>query len=143
MNIIIEKQKYGRIEDGINTMLNLDNTTFTKIIELLNPEKKILEDILFYYTSDLCENPSAPIQLGLEKNYDTNGKYIGRLYFGAQKYSIQEIFRQLEARLKHLKEDSKDYYRIQKLLETRDLDAFKKSFLKENRSLPRIIRQNV
>lgn len=132
MNIIIKKQDNTRIIDGINTILNLDDITFNKVIEKLSTKNKYLENIEFYYTSDECENPSANIQLGLEKNYDENGNFISRAYFGGERKSISEIFKILAEKQKELKEDSQEYIRISELLKTRNLDSVKTMFLDDD-----------
>ena len=133
MNIIIEKQKDTRIIDGINEILSLDDETFKKIIEQLKPQGGHLENINFFYTTDKCENPSGEIQIGLERCIDENGRFIGRAYFGAERFSTFEIFKRLEDKLKDLKEDSQEHDKVKQLLKTRDLDAYKTTLLDENR----------
>lgn len=125
MDIITEKENENRMIDGINTLLNLDDLSFDTIIEALTPNKSNLENIRFFYTTDGCENPSADIQLGLEKSRDENGEFISRCYYGGKRFSIPEIFKVIENYLKNLKEDSPEHSRINRLLKTRNLEALK------------------
>lgn len=131
MNIIIEKQKDTKIIDGINEILSLDDETFKKVIEQLESKSKSLESIRFYYTTDGCENPSGPIQLGLEKIRDDNGEYISRAYYSSKQFSISEIFKCVDDKSKELKKDSKEFNRVKRLLKTRDLDFLKTRFVDE------------
>lgn len=135
MNIIISEEKDTRIIDGVNEILNLDNENFNKVIEKLSVEnKRFLENIYFYYTTDKYENSSANIQLGLEKEHDENGNFISRCYFTAhdELFSISQILTILADRLKEVQENSNEYIRIKRLLETRDLNAFKTRVLNNN-----------
>ena len=133
MNIIIAKKQESRLEDGINEILSLDYETFEEIIRQLTPHGKNLEDIHFFYTTDKCENPSAHIQLGLEKVRDDKGRYIGRSYYGGELNSISDIFQRLNDKLKDLDKESKEYIRTNRLLETRNLESFKTIFCENNR----------
>ena len=135
MNIIIEKENKGRIIDGIDTILNLNDNDFEEVVERLN---NFFENINFFYTTDKCEMPSAVIQIGLEKAFDESGNYISRFYFGGERFTISEIFEKLADELKYVKEDNEEYIRIGKLLKTRNLEAFKTSISggkEENRIL--------
>ena len=133
MNIIIKEQKNSRIIDGINEILSLDDKSFKEVINKLLPQGEILENIRFFYTTDKCEVPENNIQLGLEKNVDKNGNFISRGYFGGEYFSIQEIFKNIEDKLKDLPEDSLEYYRPKQLLRTRDLNSLKLFMLDEKR----------
>jgi len=131
MNIITEKETNGRVVDGIATILNLSDEDFNICIEKLIPrEGKGLEDIYFYYTTDLCECPENEPQLGLETIYD-NDKFVGRAYFGVSKTSIHDIFYQFSELLPKFEKFSKGYERIERLLKTRDIEALKKSKITE------------
>ena len=125
MNIIIDKKRKSRIVDGINEIVNLDDDSFEEVIRLLSPEEDYLEDISFYYTSDKCERPSANVQLGLEKKFDENHRYIGRAYYGGGNFSISQIFREIENKLRETKKESNESSRLERILETRNLEALK------------------
>ena len=134
MNIIIDKEREGTIIDGINTILELDDSTFGMVIERLSVENGRLEEINFFYVTDNCEVPTANIQLGLEKTYDEKGNFIGRSYFGRRQMQIPEIFKMLSNIKKDLKEGSKEYDRITRLLDTRGLEAIKNRLIYEKES---------
>ena len=128
MNIIIEKQIDTRLVDGINQMLSVDDETFKKIIEQLIPKKDNLVNICFFYTTDKYENPAGEYQVGLEKEVDENGKRIARFYYGGERFSIPDIFRELSKKLNEIQEGTQEYDRIKQLLNARSLDAFKSYF---------------
>lgn len=134
MNIITKEEILGRLEDGINTLLQLDEESFERVINDLQPTLEYSQRIAFYYTTDRCERPSNPIQLGLEKSKDNKGRKIARSYGGEKSYSIREIFEALEIRLSNLEPNSIEYIRIKKILKTRDLNSFKQMHLKEDSS---------
>ena len=133
MNIIIEKQIDTRLLDGINQILSVDDETFKKIIEQLIPKKDHLVDICFFYTTDKYENPEGKYQLGLEKEVDEKGKRIARFYYGGEKFSTADIFKELSKRLNEIQEGTQEYDRIRQLLNTRSLDAFKSYFSDKTR----------
>ena len=133
MNIIIEKQIDTRLLDGINQILSVDDETFKKIIEQLMPKKDHLADICFFYTTDKYENPEGKYQLGLEKEVDEKGKRIARFYYGGEKFSTADIFREFSKRLNEIQEGTQEYDRIRQLLSTRNLDAFKSYFSDKTR----------
>lgn len=130
MNIITEKQINGRFLDGLKTIITLNDEDFERLIEALKPsrEKEYLEGIYFYYTTDQSECPSNPLQLGLEKTYE-NGKLIGRAYFGTKKVQTYQLFYQFDNLLKNFDESSQTYNRIVRILETRNIEAFKSVLL--------------
>lgn len=129
MNIITKEERNGRLIDGLDTLLYLDEKTFESAIKKLQPNSKRLENIEFYYTTDNCEAPSNMIQIGLEKTVDDKGNGIGRYYFGGEHYSIKHIFEVLEAQLADIRQDSLKYSRIQRLLNSRGLISFKSMYL--------------
>lgn len=133
MNIIIEKQIDTRLLDGINQILSVDDETFKKIIEQLIPKKDHLVDICFFYTTDKYENPEGKYQLGLEKEVDEKGKRIARFYYGGEKFSTADIFKELSKRLNEIQEGTQEYDRIRQLLNTRSLDSFKSYFSDKTR----------
>ena len=125
MNIIIDKKESSRMMDGINEILKLDDVSFQEVISLLSSEKEYLEDIVFYYTTDNCERPSGTKQIGLEKKFDENHKYIGRTYYGVKNYSISEIFSKIKNIMTQFKKESKEYSRLEKILNTRNVETLK------------------
>ena len=133
MNIIIEKQIDTRLLDGINQILSVDDEKFEKIIEQLIPKKDHLVDICFFYTTDKYENPEGKYQLGLEKEVDEKGKRIARFYYGGEKFSTADIFKELSKRLNEIQEGTQEYDRIRQLLNTRSLDSFKSYFSDKTR----------
>lgn len=140
MNIIIEKKLSNRLTDGINAILNIKDEQFDTIInKLSNLSKLNLENINFFYTTDKCEMPQAKMQLGLEEAYDELGRYIGKGYFSDEKYSIAQIFTTLEIIQNSLEPNSEKYKRINKILNTRNLNALKSMLLKDKKDDKEIV----
>lgn len=80
MNIITDKQKSTRLEDGINTILGLSDEDFDYMLSKLQISGSIkngqnLEKINFFYTSDPCELPENSIQIGIEKKFSKDHRY--------------------------------------------------------------------
>lgn len=124
MNIIIEKEKNGRIKDGINTILELKNDEFDYLINEMKPKKDKLESIKFYYLTDKCESPKNKVQLGVEKLRDASENYIGRGYFGGNQISTNELLKNIEKEMLGFPKDSTEYKRAKELLSTRDMKSF-------------------
>lgn len=61
MNIISSKEETNRMKDGINTILSLPQEQYNLLIEKMIPRDKNIESLKFYYLTDRCENPGAPI----------------------------------------------------------------------------------
>lgn len=139
MNIITEKELQGRLVDGINTLLNLSEEDFNYVIEQLQPDKEFLDRINFCYTTDDYEGPESIIQIGLEKEKDNEGRDIRKCYICKERYSIREILKELETQLSNFTQDSPQYIRIKKLLDSRNLESFKLRYLNENKSNIHII----
>ena len=133
INIITEKEINGRFYDGIDTLLGLSDDDFKTLLELL--QGKNLSPINFNYTTDRCEGVNKPIQLGLEKEKDENGKWIVRGYFadenGGQyiRYSTQQILQHLSTLSPKSEKTEK---RISELLNSRGLEAYKKYYASKN-----------
>ena len=123
MNIVIEKKDQNILIDGINTLLDLDPKSFNEVLDKLYRDKN--SEIFFSYVTDSCDNPSAPIQLGLEKMLDGNGHYIAREYTNEDYFSISEIFKTLDDMSDTFKDNPEKTARAKALLETRDLKSFK------------------
>lgn len=131
MNIVSRKNQNGRMIDGINTIINLKQEEFEKILEKLKINKQQLESIHFYYVNDQCESPENKIQIGLEESFDSLHYYIGRGYFGGKKYYTSEIMQIAEKMQKTFSKDSEEAIRISQLLATRNLTEFKKYYQKK------------
>ena len=130
MNIIIDKETSFTVMDWVNAILSLNDADFDEVIKrLLN--NKNLEELYFFYKTENCKFPSANIQLGLEKQFDENGKFIGRGYFENNSCQISGFFELLKLCQKNLKSNSQEYKRIDRLLQTRNEEALK-SFLLED-----------
>ena len=99
---------------------------------LLYSHAAALANIIFY-TTDKYENPEGKYQLGLEKEVDEKGKRIARFYYGGEKFSTADIFKELSKRLNEIQEGTQEYDRIRQLLNTRSLDAFKSYFSDKTR----------
>ena len=135
MNIVTEKEKEGRLLDGLKTLLSLNEDDFNLVIEQLQPNSKSLDVLKFYYTTDGYEGPiDSIVQTGLEREEDQNGQYIARGYFGKQQFSMNQILKTLESQLSDFEPNSSQYIRIKKLLNSRGLEAFKSIHLNEDRS---------
>ncbi len=137
MNIVSKEIKYERLEDGINTMLNLDDSQFSRVIEQIKPyytkwQKGNLDNIDFWYLTDNHECPKNETQLGLSKDRDENGNWIGKGYFGGDRYTVRQIFEKISKRIPNLSDESKEYQRIQELLNARDLNVFKSYYQNKN-----------
>lgn len=130
MNIITESSKIGRVQDGIRTILKLDDDTFEEVIRRLTPrDNSGLEPLFFYYSTDVCSNPNNVLQLGLEE-YSSNGEKIVRGYYaeGAE-IKVRELFPMLEAIAAEIPTTSREYERLVRMLGTRDLEKFKKFYI--------------
>lgn len=137
MNIISEKKEFSRMIDGISTILTLPEEQFNLLIQQMNPNgKKIMEELWFYYQTDKCSEPENIIQIGLEKTYDENRKYISRRYYGGTYFSMYQILEQCQNMLNNYAEDSKEYSRICEIIHTRDLAAFKAYYSKDKNLNP-------
>ena len=134
MNIITEKQKINRLEDGVNTLLSLNEEDFDQVVELLKPKRNKYESLDFFYTTDKFSNPKAEVQLGLEKTRSKSGKFIGRDYHTEEVCRKIDIFKFLERKLKEVDENSEEGQRIKKLLGARSLEAYKTIYLEEGKS---------
>lgn len=131
MNIITQEKQKGRLEDGVDTLLNLDEETFAKVLERLEPISRVyIESIRFFYTTDKCESPQNKIQLGMERGSDNRGNSISRLYYSEEQYSMRTILEFLQRFQDEFEKSSEPYKRIQKILELRDLNSFKQMFIK-------------
>jgi len=130
MNIIIEEEMHGRIEDGINVLLNLPDEQFNKIIEKLKPTEKYgsmhFEDIRFFYTTDGSERPSSPIIIGLE---DEN---LSRHYFGGKNLPINELFEKIAEKKEEFSKDDEVYRRIERLINSRNISVYENSLIQEH-----------
>ena len=135
MNIVTEKEKEGRLLDGLKTLLSLNEEDFNFIIEHLKPNNEYLEGIRFFYTTDGYEGSTDSIvQTGLEKEAEQNGKYIARGYFSSERFAMREILEELESQLSTFKPDSLEYKRIKDILNSRGIESFKLMHLNADRS---------
>ena len=141
MNIIIPKEaknleSQNRIIDGIHTIISLDEEQFNLVIQQIMPTSKRPEQINFYYLNDWCEIPENDIQVGLEKIYSEDGEYIGRGYYANSFYSMNQIIKECIIMLDEYPSNSIKFTRLQRLLHTRDLAAFKSFYATENKLDP-------
>ena len=134
MDIISKKEEKNRIEDGINTLLSLNDEDFDEVIRRLSIDnnKAKLEDIYFFYLNDNCKRKEAPEQIGLEKIKDENGNIISRLYFRNNSIDLSDILKKLEEKKEKIDKNSIEYNRIERILNTRNLESFKKRVIGEN-----------
>lgn len=134
MNIITEVTKNGRIQDGIATILKLDDETFERVIERMRPLNGQMEEFNFYYVTDSCTRPDRASQLGLEE-FNIDGKEVVRGYYASgSQISVQELFPMFEKLLAGFPEGSSLHTRLVRLLETRGLEAFKENYVNTNYS---------
>lgn len=139
MNIISLKEETNRMEDGINTILSLPQEQYNLLIGKMIPRDKNIESLQFYYLTDRCENPNAPIQLGLEQTYDENEKFIGRCYYGGTNFSMYQILQECQSMLDNYPTDSIEYSRISEIIHTRDLSSFKTLYSSTNDVNPMLL----
>jgi len=126
MNIVTEREINGRLSDGINTLLNLTEEDFQKVIDLLQiTRSKRPDTIRFFYSTDKCEAPDEYITLGLEE--PRNSRY----YIGVVP-SMPEIFEELSLRVAIADEKSDESLRSIAILETRNIEALKKEYFSIN-----------
>lgn len=127
MNIVTEKEVNGRLQDGINTILNLNEEEFNKLIDMLTIEygKVVENSIYLYYSTDKCKNENNEIELGVNKRNK-------RGYIGGTSYNVKEFISELETYMQDLEKDSKEYVRCQEIIETRSFEALKRSFSGKN-----------
>lgn len=133
MDIITERKKNGRLEDGINTILSLSEEQFNNVIQKLIPRGKTLENIRFYYTTDSCELPNNEIYFGLEPEGSTRG------YFGGEFFLVSQIFQYIAKKMEIVSKDTEEYERLKQLISTRDLEAFKAMYKNNGADNPEII----
>lgn len=135
MNIITKEEQKGRLEDGIQTLLHLDEESFETVIAQLNSKEKQLSELKMYYTTDGSEAPHNPIQLGLERMTDEQGNRISRYYYHLEEHpTINQILNALKSKMEMYTPDSPEYSRIKALLDARGLDGFKTRYLAEDGS---------
>ena len=132
MNIITDKPKSTRLEDGINTILGLSDEDFDYMLSKLQISGSIkngqnLEKINFFYTSDPCELPENSIQIGIEKKFSKDHRYIERGYFvrdeDYDEYTMADILKKLYEMIENQIHSSKKKDKIQRLLESRGYTA--------------------
>lgn len=127
MNIVTEKEVNGRLQDGINTILNLNEEEFNKLIDMLTIEygKVVENSIYLYYSTDECRNENNEIELGVNKRNK-------RGYIGGTSYNVKEFISELETYMQDLEKDSKEYVRCQEIVETRTFESLKRRFSGKN-----------
>lgn len=127
MDIVTEKEINGRLLDGINTILNLDEADFNKFIEMLTiePNKHIDDFIYFFYSTDKSKQPEKDIVLGVFQKNE-------RKYIGGTSYTIPDFISQLESYINNLDQNSNEYLRCNEIVSTRSIEALKKYFSGRN-----------
>lgn len=129
MNIITEQEKIGRIEDGINTLLNLSDEQFEQVIEKLKPVKDqygmYIDDIKFFYITDKCEKSSNPVIVGLED------KNQSRYYYGGKNIFLSELLKKLDLKKQEFSKESKEYSRIERLINSRNIQVYQDSLIED------------
>lgn len=131
MNIITETVRNGRIQDGIATILKLDDEIFEKVIERMKPIGA-MENFNFYYITDSCSRPDRISQIGLEE-FNIGGQEVVRGYFAeGSEVPVSELFPMFEKLLAGFPKGSKVHTRLEELLETRGLEAFKEYYIKQS-----------
>ena len=138
MNIISSKEKINRMIDGIHTILSLPEDQYNLLIQKLIPNNKT-ESLNFYYTTDECENPDGPIQLGLEQRYNKMGKNISRYYYSGKYFTVNEILEKCQSMLEEYPTDSLESSRISEMMQTRDLSSLKKYYSNKNTVNPQLL----
>ena len=134
MNIISERENVNRMIDGINTILAMPQDEFEQLIEEMTPHNGGINSLNFFYLTDNCEGPENPQKVGLERIYDDEGKMISRAYFGGERFKTSQILQECQKCMLVYRDDSQEYDRLSRLLHSRDLDAFKNVFIKDDRS---------
>lgn len=127
MNIVMEKELHGRLQDGINTILNLNEEDFNKLISMLTVEneKKLENFIYLFYSTDEYKNSNSDIKLGVNENNE-------RGYVGGLSYSIKDFISELETYIHNLDKTSNEYILCQEVVNTRSFEAFKRIFEGKN-----------
>ena len=127
MNIVMEKELHGRLQDGINTILNLNEEDFNKLISMLTVEnEKNLENFIYlFYSTDEYKNSNSDIKLGVNENNE-------RGYVGGLSYSIKDFISELETYIHNLDKTSNEYILCQEVVNTRSFEAFKRIFEGKN-----------
>ena len=127
MNIVMEKEVNGRLQDGIHTILNFNEEDFNKLISMLTIEngKRIEEFIYLFYSTDKHKNTNIDAQLGVNAKNE-------RGYVGAIPYPVIDFISELETYIQSLDKSSKEYIRCQKIIETRSFETFKRIFSGQN-----------
>lgn len=139
MNIISSKIEINRIVDGISTIISLPEDQYNTIIQLLTPSNGQIESLRLFYTTDECEMPQSPLQIGLEQEFDDNKNYISRSYYGTPLFSMHEILRECQSMLEKYPSDSIESSRLKELLHTRGWESFKDFYLSMNNADPMLL----
>lgn len=126
MRIEIKQKKYGLLDDGIREILQLNHNDFNNLIKRLQRNSVILERITLAYSRNVVAS-SKPV---LEGRVQPANNQIQ--YRGPQDLTIAKIFSRMEEIKTYYDEKSNEYNRIQELLSTRNLEAFKSMYSKNN-----------
>ena len=113
--------KENIIIEGINQILDLDDTSFDVVFEKLFNAR---HDIFFSYIYE-SNSISKNKQIALEKIYDNTCIFLRKEYFNGELLSVRDILSVLNTYKNTMEKDSPKYYRAQKLLMSRNLSAFK------------------
>ena len=113
--------KENIILSGINKILNLNDTSFNAVLEKLSNPKN---DISFMYVL-AGSKKSKYKKLALEKNYDRICIYLRKKFFKGIPLSVHDMLEILNRLKNNMDPNSAEYIRAEKLLASRDLEAFK------------------
>lgn len=88
MIVVSKEQVKDRLQDGIDTIMAVNDEEFNVLLERLSDGERMF----FYYTTDDCEMPQAPKRTGVETNIDSRG------YYGGTAIEKREFFDEIEKR---------------------------------------------
>ncbi len=129
MKIILEKERNGRTLDFIEYILNCSQKEFDKIISNLEEEVQIE----LWYLSDSHHKTKNKKQIGIEQTFDDSGNYIGIGYFGHDQKNINELFNEIKGIMLNSNIlNQKDKEKLEKLLNSRNIELFKRDYEREN-----------
>lgn len=120
MNIITEEPVIDRFQDGINTILYLNQQDFERFVNLISIKngEKIQDRINFVYADDKCNNPEGILQIGLDEK---NNRRYGNC--NDTNILITDLLSKFDEYMKTLEVNSPEYIRCSQIIATRSKEA--------------------
>lgn len=127
MEIVMEKPVKGRLLDALDTFFAFNADEFSRFVQEFKHGGGNGNNVQFFYTTDDCERPDAPIKIGLVDNRDEM-----RFYFARDRVKNGEFLTALGDLVAQHNLDADKVERATALLNTRGLDSFQKHYANLN-----------